>query len=377
MTPKRIVFLTTGLLTGGAEMMLWQLTSRLDRKKFEPIVVSLRPNGPMRQKFEASGIPLVSPGMNPSSPNPLPWLRLVRILKSLGPQILQGWMYHGNVAAAWCSRFVGNPAVCFSIHNSIYDLNAEKLLTAWIIRQGGRLSSTIERVIYCAESTARQHEAIGYDTSRTLVIHNGFDTERFKPDACAKEALAAEFQINNSDTLFGLIARFDVHKDHETFVTAARLIADRLPQARFILAGRGIDTGNSNLVEIIARHRLQEHVLLLGERQDVPQIMAGLDVLVSSSSSESFPSVLGEAMACGVPCVSTDVGDSGFILGEFGRLVPPRNPQALAEGAIALASIGGDARKALSKNCREHIVHSLSISTMVGAYTNLYSELPR
>ncbi|MBN8549661.1 MAG: glycosyltransferase [Deltaproteobacteria bacterium] len=138
---RRIVFITTGLLTGGAEMMLWHLLTRLPRGEFEPIVVSLRAEGPMRSRFEQAGITVCSPEMNPAVPNPLAWWRLLRLVRALQPDILQGWMYHANVAASWCSRFLKDTRLFFSVHNSIYRLEDEKFLTGLIIKRGATLSA--------------------------------------------------------------------------------------------------------------------------------------------------------------------------------------------------------------------------------------------
>lgn len=370
--PRRIVFMTTGLLTGGAEMMLFQLASRLDRKEFEPVVVSLRAEGPLRGRFESAGIEVLSPDMNPAKPNPIAWWRLVRLLQKLKPEVLQGWMYHANVASAWCSKFLSGPQLLFCIHNSIYDLRDEKRLTAWIIKRGAALSARCDRIIYCATSTARQHEELGYDPQRSLIIHNGFDTEAFHPDSEARCRLQNELQLNANSIAVGLIARFDPHKDHENFFAAARIIADSIPEARFVLAGKGIDAGNSSLNDMISRHALSEHVCLLGERSDIPRIMAGLDILLSSSSSEALPSVVGEALACEVPCVVTDVGDSRLLVGDSAFVAPARDARALAAAALKLCALSAEQRRAIGAAGRAHIVQDFSISTMVHTYSGVY-----
>ncbi|MBN8549662.1 MAG: glycosyltransferase, partial [Deltaproteobacteria bacterium] len=195
------------------------------------------------------------------------------------------------------------------------------------------------------------------------MIPNGFDTEIFKPDPDARQLLRGELQASSNAVLMGLIARFDPHKDHETFFAAARLIADALPEVRFVLAGKGVAPSNSILAHLTARHSLQEHVCLLGERSDIPTIMAGLDVLISSSSSEALPSVVGEALACEVPCVVTDVGDSKVLASSGGQIVPPRDPKALARAAIEIGRQPAHERRALGASGRAHIVRNFSIST--------------
>lgn len=374
MSAHRIVFLTTGLLQGGAESVLFDLTRRLDRSRFEPLVVSLRAQGPMRGKIEAQGVAVHSPDMNPALPNPLAWRRLGHILQSIRPALIQGWMYHGNLAAAWTARSLGSIPYFFSIHNSIYDLRKEKFLTSLVIRAGATFSKKCAGVIYCAHTTAAQHEAIGYDASKTRVVHNGFDVTTFAPLSASGHSLRSELGINADTLLVGLIARWDPHKDHENFFAAARIVADAKPNVQFVLAGKGVEYSNPVLRDMVEQHHLSEQVHLLGARSDIPQIMGSLDLLVSSSSSEAFPIVVGEAMSCAVPCCVTDVGDSRVLVGESGRSVPRVNPQALAAAALELLELPASDLRQLGKSARRRIEEQFSVETMVQNYSELYDS---
>ena len=170
----------------------------------------------------------------------------------------------------------------------------------------------------------------GFDAAKLTVIPNGFDSSRFRPDPAARDEVRREIGVAPDAPLIGLVARYDPFKDHATFLRAAAALVRTRPDARFLLCGNRVDAGNAELVEQIASLGLAEHVRLLGPRRDVQRIYAALDVLAQSSISEAFPLVLGEAMASGVPCAATDVGDSALIVGDTGRIVPPRNPEALA-----------------------------------------------
>lgn len=374
MKPVRIAFITTGLLRGGAEMVLWQLASHMDRARFDPVVISLRPAGPVQPLLEESGIKVHSAKMNPYVPNPAAWVRLRRLVEGLQPDILQGWMYHGNLAAAWCRKAMPRAALFFAIHNSIYNLSKEKWLTAMVIRRGARLSRSCSGVIYCAESTARLHEDIGYSAHRTIVIPNGFDISRFQPSSSARAELRHELRIDAHTKLVGLMARFDRHKGHEDFFAMANIVAEKIPGIRFVLAGRGIEASNSSLHDMIVRHGVSERVHLLGERSDMPHLMAGLDLLVSSSTSEAFPVVIGEALACGVPCCATDIGDSKLVLGPGGEIVPARNPQDLAQSVVKLLASDENTRVRIGLAGREHIVTKYSLETMVRRYSEVYTQ---
>jgi glycosyltransferase involved in cell wall biosynthesis len=374
MSARRIVFLTTGLLQGGAESVLFDLTRRLDRSQFDPVVVSLRADGPMRGKIEAQGVTVHSPNMNPALPSPFAWRRLGQILQRLRPALIQGWMYHGNLAAAWAARELGSIPYFFSIHNSIYDLRKEKFLTSLVIRAGAMLSRKCAGVVYCAHTTAAQHEAIGYDSDKTRVVHNGFDLHTFVPLPASAHSLRSELGVSSDTALVGLIARWDPHKDHENFFAAARIMADAQPNVQFVLAGKGVEYSNPVVQEMLERHRLSEHVHLLGARSDIPRIMGSLDLLVSSSSSEAFPIVVGEAMSCGVPCCVTDVGDSRVLVGDSGRSVPRANPQALAAAALELLNLPAADLQQLGAAARRRIENQFSVDTMVQNYSRLYDS---
>jgi glycosyltransferase involved in cell wall biosynthesis len=187
------------------------------------------------------------------------------------------------------------------------------------------------RVICCSEASKQRAESLGFATDRLQVIPNGFDMSRFRPDALARGVVREELGLSPDVPLVGLVARFDPAKDHATFLKAAARVRDRLPNTCFVLCGNGVDAGNTFLQTQIDSLGLRGCVFLLGRRSDMPRIQAALDVACSSSITEGFPNVIGEAMACGVPCVVTDVGDSAEIVGGTGRIVPPRDPVALGD----------------------------------------------
>jgi glycosyltransferase involved in cell wall biosynthesis len=218
---------------------------------------------------------------------------------------------------------------------------------------------------------------MGFAHNRTAVIPNGFDCEQFRPLPHAPAILRKKLNLGEGAILIGLINRFHPMKDHATFLEGAGLISQMNPAVHFVLAGHGVDDENPILVDLAARFRLQGRIHLLGECDNIPELTAGLDIATSSSFSESFPNVIGEAMACGVPCVVTDVGHSAAIVGETGVIVPPRGPAALARGWAGLIAGGAVYRRQLGDAARQRIMDNFSLDGVVRQYETVYEEAVR
>ena len=211
-----------------------------------------------------------------------------------------------------------------------------------------------------------------------MVIPNGFDLAAFKPDAKARTAVREELGISQEALLIGLVGRFDPQKDHRNFVAAAARLRAYCPQVHFLLCGDGVNWNNAELTGWIGEAGLRQQFHLLGRREDMPRLTAALDISSTSSSyGEGFPNVIGEAMACGVACAITDVGDSAFIVGETGLVVPPRDPEALAHAWKKLIEMGPEGRQKLGETARKRILENFSLPDIVARYEALYKEVVR
>ena len=183
---------------------------------------------------------------------------------------------------------------------------------------------------------------------------------------------------DDSTPVVGLVARFDPQKDHRTFAMAARRVVDEVPDARFVLCGRGVTLGNADLVDVLRASGIQDRVAVLGVRDDMPAVTAALDVAVSSSAfGEAFSIAIGEAMATGVPCVATDTGNAARLVGDAGRTVPVRNPVALAGAITDLLRMSGAERRAMGARGRAAIVDRYSLTSVVRRYEETYDEVLR
>ncbi len=265
----------------------------------------------------------------------------MRIVRQFDPELIHGWMYHGNIAAQVAATFAPRKVVVlWSIHQSLYSFALEKPLTAVIIKLGALSSRLPDRIIYISNTSVRQHQAVGYKNENATVFHYGFGTEAFAPSSEARDSLRSELNLSPDSFLIGLIGRYHPVKDHANFLTAAALLVKQHPHVHFLLCGKQVDPHNKILMNLIQKLQITNHVHLLGERRDIARITAALDIAASSSCAEGFPNVVGEAMSSGVPCVVTDVSDFATIVGETGRVVPPRDPKALASALTGLLDLG-------------------------------------
>ncbi|NEO32412.1 MAG: glycosyltransferase [Symploca sp. SIO3C6] len=374
----KILHVITDLFTGGAEIMLYKLLSCTDRDRFEPVVISLIDRGTLGDRIEALGIPVHTIGMKAGKPTPASVWRLVSIARQLKPDLIQGWMYHGNLAAQLTGTFLPQSIpVLWNVRHSLYTLKYEKKITAAVIKFCASISFLPTKIIYNSQTGAEQHEQNGYSNRKTIVIPNGFDTELFAPSTEYSTSFRQELGIPQNTVLIGLISRFHPMKDHTNFLNAAALLKKQNPglNVKFVMAGKDVDWDNQNLYQLAKELGLVDSMYILGERHDMPRITAALDIASSSSYSESFPNIIGEAMLCSVPCVVTDIGDSAWIVGNTGLVVPPRNPEALCAGWLKLIDMGIEARRKIGVRARQRIEQLFSIESIVQKYEQLYQEI--
>ena len=373
----KIVNVITGLNTGGAEVMLLKVLGRLD-PTFSPHVISLTDIGSIGQRIQALGIPVQALNLRRGIiPGPLSFFRLVWWLKEIKPDVVHTWMYHADLLGGVAARIARVPAVGWAIRHSNLDRDKTRISTRQVAVACALISRFIpDKILVCSEVARRIHVALGYVADKMWVIPNGFDLAQFKPDEGARQQVRVELGVGRDTQIIGLIGRFDPQKNHKGFMEAAGLLHQKRPEVHFLLAGKEIDENNFELMSAVREAGVGGVVHLLGLRSDIPRLMAALDVLASSSSyGEAFPNVLGEAMACGVPCVVTDVGDSAFIVGDTGRVVSPRDMPGLAEEMEALLALPPAEGASLSVRARDRVAKHFEIGQIVRQYEAFYSEL--
>lgn len=371
----RVLHLITGLTRGGAESMLVRLLGAMDREAFDPRVLCLGAEAPLAAELREQGVPTLCLGLGWGAPGL--WRLPGFCLRGAPwqPHIIQGWMYHGNLAAYLAARFIpGQAPLLWNIRVGIDTMATYRPMTRALIHLGARLSAAADVVLYNAHSARRQHEAIGYREDRSRWIPNGFALDRFHPDPSARAQVRKELGLEPEARLIGQFARFHPEKNHRMFLDALRRLP---PEVHGVFAGQGVHQGQPELNSALRDPALAGRVHLLGERTDLPRLTAALDIAVSPSWNEGFSNALGEALACGVPCVATHVGDSAVLVGAAGRIIPAGDTAALAEAVHSLLSLSAEQRIQLGELGRVKMETEFSIRSVALQYQSLYQSLVR
>jgi glycosyltransferase involved in cell wall biosynthesis len=372
----KILFVVTGLSVGGAELMLKQLIERMDKNKYKIHVVSLTTIGDIGCQMRKLGISVDSLDIRKFFPNPLCLFALFRIFRSFQPDVVHTWMYHSDLLGGLASRIAGIKALAWGIRHTDLSPMANKRSTLWVVHLCARLSHWVPSKILVNSQVARKvHETIGYAAEKMVVIPNGFDLKRFVPTPSARQELRSELGLDAATLLVGVIGRFHPQKNQIGFVRAMVELHALRPDVHFFLAGQGVDADNHGLVAAIQAADVGGVCHLLGARTDIPRLMAALDVLALPSVGEAFPNVVGEAMACAVPCAVTDVGDSAWIVGETGRVVPAGDMSGLAHAINDLLQLSAYERAALGAAARKRVATLFDIGAVVKHYEAFYESL--
>lgn len=370
----KVLHLTTSFGVGGAEGNLARLVCNMDKARFSNTIVAMNQRLIVSEQVRQERIPCSSLGMRRGIPNPTALARLLSIIRRIRPHVLQTWMYHADLMGLLAGKLANVPVIAWNIRCSLMETPGRWLPE--IVRHAlVHLSKVPDVVIANSKAGVQVHQAIGYKPRRWMWIPNSVDLDRFRPQTAAHAALCAELGISSDAVLVGLVARFDPMKDHANFINAARLLTAENPAIHFVLAGHRIDPSDPQLSQLIKSTGVGERFHLLGLRRDIEIVTAALDIASSSSSGEGSSNAVAEAMACGVPCVVTDVGDSALIVGDTGKVVPPRNSQALAQACRALLELSPQQRMRLGALARERVVERFSVSAVADSYQRLYEEL--
>ncbi len=371
----RVMHLVTGLQSHGAERMMARLITATAPADARFRVLCLTGEGPVGDELRAAGVEVAALDLDKVLGVVRGPVRVVSELRRWRPDVLQTWLYDADLVGAVSSRIAKVPVV-WNLRQTVPDLEHSKPRTKWVVRAGARLSSKLPaRIVCCAPEVRASHADFGYDNSRMVVIPNGTDTDRFRPDP-ARRATRSTLGLTDDTILVGHVARFAPQKDHASFVGAAAKVADQHPEVRFALVGTGAEPSNAQLVGMLASAGISDQTLLLGPREDIASLTATFDVAVSSSAfGEGYPNAVAEALSSGVPCVATDVGHSAALVGDAGRIVAPRDPAALAAALLELIELPEVSRHALGAKGRHRIEREDSLRAVADRYLRLWREV--
>jgi glycosyltransferase involved in cell wall biosynthesis len=374
----KILHIPTGLDVGGAEMMMQKVITYSNSKyQHEVIAIAPPPPGdPVGEKLRSLGIKVTILNMSRGKLELDKVYRLRQLIKDSAPDVVQTWMYHADAIGGTMAKLAGVKHVAWSLHNANCDAESMGKTTAAVIQLCSKLSQVVPQAIHCcAHSTKSIHIANGYPAEKMVVVPNGFEMDLLQIDPHARQEINEELELPADTISIGYIARMHPIKDHHNFVKAAAIIAEKNPNARFILCGPNVTWENPLLANWIDASGYRDRFRLLGVRGDVPKINAALDIVASSSAGEAFPKTIGEAMCCGTPCVVTDVGDNRWIVGDTGIVVPFKDPQALAAGCQQLIDVGAAERARLGVAAREWIGSNFEMSGVVRGYEAIWESM--
>lgn len=362
--PLRVLHVITGLDVGGAETMLTRFVTQAPAEVFSQMVVSLRPGGKCAEAISAAGIPVCDLGLVRRFPDLRAVLTLRRHIRTFRPHVVQGWMYHGDLMAALALLLSGRrrkTRLVWGIRCSDMDTSRYSVSLRMVIRLCALLSPLTDTVIANSHAGRRVHGQLGYRPARFEVIPNGIDIAKFRPMPECRAEVRRSLGIGPDVPVIACVARVDPMKDHMGLLRAL----ERLPGVEALLVGKGTE-----------KLPAQPGVHRLGLRHDVHVLLQAADLIVSSSSfGEGFSNALAEGMACGLPPVATDVGDSALIVGDTGLVVPPGDPTALADAIATLLNEPAEQRRARAADACARIADNFNMNQVVDRFADAYENM--
>jgi glycosyltransferase involved in cell wall biosynthesis len=358
----KIFFLLRSLNYGGAERQVVLLAKGLRERGHQPLVVVFYHGGPLEKDLREAGVPVIPLNKRGRWDLFRFLLRLMKVLRRERPDIVHGYLFEPNLLAVMLKPLVPAAKIVWGVRTS--SLNPKDY--DWLFRLSFMLNCWFAKYADAVIANSRvgrdYHLSQGYPSGTMSMIPNGVDTIRFSPDSNARRRSRSEWKVGDHETLIGIVGRLAPMKDHSNFLEAAALLMRERKHLRFVCVGDGPAPYKTWLQDLAMSLGLHECLLWIGARQDIPAVYNALDLLVSSSSDgEGIANVVGEAMACGLPCAVTDVGDSAWIVGDRGEVVPPKDPGALKNAVLRLL----DHRRYSAAQIRQRILDELSIDKLV------------
>jgi glycosyltransferase involved in cell wall biosynthesis len=372
-----IFILIRSLNIGGTERQIIELVKGLDRKRFNITVGLFYNEGALIEDIKnMPWIHVIS--LNKAGRWDIIkfFLRFIKLLKALQPDILYSFLPDANIVGLIAGRLSGVKQIIWGVRASNMDVSCYDWLSRISLRLSTLLSRFPDAIITNSYAGREFHRSLGYNTNRMMVIPNGIATDRFKPDHSAGLRVRDEWNIDEERITIGLVGRLDPMKDHTTFLQAVKIFDQKEYSVCFVCIGDGKEPYKSEIHSLCRRLGLNGSLIWTGERYDMIAVYNAMDIVTSSSSfGEGFPNVIGEAMACGVPCVVTDVGDSAIIVGETGIIVPPKDPQALADGWRSMLKHLDDKSYSIKEKTRARMVSHYNCEIFIQRTSRMFLSL--
>jgi glycosyltransferase involved in cell wall biosynthesis len=331
--------------------------------------------GEVGSRISDLGIPLMALDMHRNITSLSTFLKLIQYLREIKPDLVHTWMYHADLIGGIAAKISKVPTIVWGVRSADFLHSKTRFLTRLTLLICAKLSSWLPNVvIYNSHKGVSYHKAMGYQEKYSVVISNGVDIDKFHPNNLARLKIRKDLGLSTQSVLIGIIGRYDLLKNHNGFIDAVTFFNRSAMNVHFLMVGNGLDSSNTAITRKLKNNKIETYCHLLGHRQDIPEIMAALDLLSLTSTSEAFPNVLIEAMACGVPCVATDVGDATLILEGSGWIIPINDMRALANTWEAFLSMSNEQIKYYRLRARERIKKYYEINHVLRQYEDVYKK---
>ena len=369
----RICHLITSLNPGGAQSMLRRLIAGLEPMGFKNKVICFVKYPVIADSLKEIGVEVIDLGLSSTQISAKAFIQAKDIVNEFKPDVGQGLMYHGNTLG---SLLPTNAKIFWNIRHSLEGFKQEKKLTQLLIRSAPLLSQRASKIIYCSELSTTRHEAFGFPPEKRVVIPNGFSANNYYFDREARISLRNKLKISEDVVVLGNATRFHPMKNQLGLIKAFAEIKKDFPQILLLLCGRGIDWNNPQLADLIDTEQIEDSVRLLSHVDDMRSLYSALDLYVSASSwGEAFPNVLGEAMLCQLPCITTDVGDSRLLVGNSGVIIPPSTQDKLVQALTKMLNFSLQERQEYGLLARKQIITKYEINKIINDYAKAYKSV--
>lgn len=370
-----ILHIITGLNDGGAEGVLSRLCLAAPHQHK---VISLMGMGKYGDILRNGGVEVHCLNINTKKLSLFNIFKLYQIIKEINPTIVQTWMYHGDLIGGVVAKIAGVPNIFWGVRHSNLSKGNIKTSTYVVMKSCAVLSYFIpKKIITCSRAAIKTHEYAGYNKKIFELIQNGYDLSKFKPFSNPFDKIIF---TSKEVPIIAMVARFDVQKDHSNLIKAFSMLKNKGVNFHLVLVGTAMEKNNSELVQMINNSNLiiDDDVSLYGTCGNIPMLMNSIDIHVLSSLGEAFPNVLAESMACGTPCVSTDVGDAKEIVRNYGWIVPREEPKALSEAiesALYELTFEPEKWKKRKRDCIIHIRNNFDLYEMITKFYKVWDTV--
>lgn len=366
---KKIVHIITGLGSGGAENMLYKLIKYSDKEKYHYEVISLTDKSIYGPKIQEMGVKVHS--LNLNKKNMFSSLMKTRKLCN-DIDIVVTWLYHADIFGFIIAKVLLRKKLIWNIRQSNLNKDVNKYITLKIIRLNAFLSKYVDCITYNSNKALENHLKVGYSDKNSVVIHNGFEIDKFRFDLMARTRVRKELKLREEDIIIITVGRWDIQKDYYTLLKALNELKKHNSKFKMIMVGANLDYSNDTLVSLINDYNLEDNIILLGIRNDIPALLSAADIYISSSLGESFSNAIGEAMACELPCIVTDVGDSKLIVGDTGKVVEAKDYKSMSKELLSYTNSHILKR---NKNARQRVIDNYEITAVSKIFEEIFERI--